>query len=313
TVTDATPSAASNTGPVQLTITGTGFAAGAQVRLEKTGQPDIQGTGESLNGSTEITATFDITAAAPGDWDLTLTNTDEGTATCAACFTVGGTAPSVSGATPSSRGQGATDEDVSISGLNFAMGAAVSFSGTGITVNSTTFVSSTELTVNIDVSGTATTGARNVTVTNTDAQSGSCTGCFTVNAKPTATAVTPDTLTQGSTDVDLSVSGTAFQSGATVAFSGTGITVNGTTFVNATKIVVNVTIAGNATPGDRDVTVTNPDGATPAVCRVLQRARTDARLDAGRRPGQHLVPGRRQSRRHDDPSIRERHGLPDRR
>ncbi len=266
TVTDATPSAASNTGPVQLTITGTGFASGAQAALTKAGQPEIAGTGESLTGSTQITAAFDITAAAPGDWDIVVTNTDNGMGTCAACFTVGGTAPSVSGATPSSRGQGATDEDITINGLNFAMGATVSFSGTGITLNSTTFVSSTELTVNIDVSGAATTGARNVTVTNTDAQSGTCSGCFTVNAAPETSDVVPDSLAQGADGVDVAVIGTGFQSGSIVSFSGTGITINGTTFVNSTKIVADITIAADAPVGIRNVTVTNPDGAPPDTC-----------------------------------------------
>jgi hypothetical protein len=266
TVTDVSPSAATNTEPVELTLTGTGFAPGASIHLERTGQSDIVGTSVVVTGPTEASAEFEITAAAPGDWDVVFTNADEGTTTCVACFTIGGSAPSVGGVSPASRGQGATDEDITVTGLNFAMGAVVSFSGTGITINDTTFVDSTELTVNITISGTAPTGARNVTVTNTDAQAGTCTGCFTVNAKPNVTDVIPDSLAQGATEADLSVIGTGFQSTATVEFSGTGITVNGTTFVNATKIVVNVTLAPAAPVGARNVTVTNPDGGTPAVC-----------------------------------------------
>ncbi|MEX2555257.1 MAG: hypothetical protein WEB06_06465 [Actinomycetota bacterium] len=266
TVTDVSPSAATNTEPVELTLTGTGFASGATIHLERTGQSDIVGTSVVVTDPTEASAEFEITAAAPGDWDVVFINADVGTATCVACFTIAGSAPSVSDVSPASRGQGAVDEDVTITGLNFAMGAVVSFSGTGITINDTTFVDSTELTVNITISGTAPTGARNVTVTNTDAQSGTCTGCFTVTAKPNVTDVVPDSLALGATEADVSVIGTGFQSTTTVGFSGTGITVNGTTFVNATKIVVNVTLAPDAPVGARNVTVTNLDGGTPAVC-----------------------------------------------
>ena len=266
TVTDVTPGAASNTEPVELTLTGTGFETGAEIRLVRNGQPDIEGTGVVVSSPTEASATFDITAAAPGDWDVVLTNPDQGTGTCVGCFTIAGSAPSVSSVSPSSRGQGATDQDITINGLNFAMGATVSFSGTGITVNDVTFVSTTELTANITISGTATTGARNVTVTNTDAQSGTCTGCFTVNAAPQANDVIPDSLAQGADGVDVQIIGTGFQSGSVVSFSGTGITINSTTFVNATKIIVDVTIDQAAPVGARDVTVTNPDGAPPDTC-----------------------------------------------
>jgi hypothetical protein len=266
TVTDVSPAAAANTGPVNVTITGTGFAPGATVTLEQDGQPDITGTSVTVDSPTTIHATFNITGAAPGDWDVRVTNTDEGSGVCVACFTVAGSQPTITSVDPSSRGQGATDQDITITGTNFAMGADVTFSGTGITVNDVQFVDTTELIVNIDVSPTATTGPRDVTVTNTDDLSATCTGCFTVNAKPTATAVQPSSRGQGAANQNLTVSGTNFQSGAAVTFSGTGITVNGTTFNSATSLTVNVSIAGNAPATSRDVTVTNPDGGTPAVC-----------------------------------------------
>jgi trimeric autotransporter adhesin len=136
----------------------------------------------------------------------------------------------------------------------------VSFSGTGITVNSTSFVSSTQLTANITISAGAATGARNVTVTNPDAGTGTCSGCFTVNTGPTVTSVSPSSVAHSSTQ-NVTVNGTNFASGATVSFSG-GVTVNSVTFVDSSHLTVNVTTGGNSQKGTYNVTVTNPDAGT---------------------------------------------------
>jgi hypothetical protein len=68
--------------------------------------------------------------------------------------------PSLTSASPSSADQGATNDNVTITGTNFVSGATAAFSGTGIIVNSTTYVSATQLTANITILGTATTGTR---------------------------------------------------------------------------------------------------------------------------------------------------------
>src|SRR5207245_1284762 len=64
--------------------------------------------------------------------------------------------PMVTSTSPSSRGQGASKQVITIKGSNFASGASSSF-GAGVTVESTSFVSSTELKATITVeSGAAT-------------------------------------------------------------------------------------------------------------------------------------------------------------
>jgi len=266
--TSATPPAASNSGPVGLTISGSGFVVGppaSTVLLRRTGESDIPGTGVVVSSAASMTATFDLTDAAPGAWSVVVTNPDGGTGSCS-CFTVAGSAPTVTGTAPSSRGQGASAEDISITGTNFAHGAQASFSGTGITVNSTTFVSSTTLTANIDVSPSATPGARNVTVTNTDTQAGSCTGCFTVAATPTVSTTSPSTRGQGASNQNITVTGTGFLSTASATFSGTGITVNSTTFVSSTTLTVNIDVAPSAATGARNVTVDNNNGGSTGSC-----------------------------------------------
>jgi IPT/TIG domain-containing protein len=265
TISNVSPSAGSNTGSSVITITGTNFVDGAAVVLKRSGQPNIDADPVEFVSSTTLKATVDLAAAQPGAWDVVVINPDFGAETCAACFTVAGGTPTVSGASPSALGQGASNVTVDVTGTNFAHGATVAVSGTGVTPGTVTVTSPTHLTVILSVSSSAPATARDITVTNTDSQSGGCVGCFTVHAAPTITSISPAQRAPGLTDQDLVISGSGFATGITVAFSGTGITVNSVTFNNSSSITVNVDLAGGATVGARNVTLTNTDGGTK-VC-----------------------------------------------
>ncbi len=83
-----------NTGPVTIQISGQGIVGGGTARLERTGSPDRVATEVSVSadGST-LTATFDLTGAAEGPWDVTVAIPGH-TATLPEAFTVeAGTAP----------------------------------------------------------------------------------------------------------------------------------------------------------------------------------------------------------------------------
>lgn len=259
------PSAAVNTAPINTTISGAGFVSGATVRLTRSPYAPIDGANVVVVSSSSITARFDITSAAPGSWILQVTNPGDATGSCA-CFSVAGSTPAVTSASPPSRAQGAPAADVTINGSGFAQGSTVLISGAGVTVNSTSFVSATSLTANITVASGAATGARDITVTNADTQTGTCIGCFNVNASPTVTSALPSSRGQGASNQNVTLAGTGFISGATASFSGTGITVNSTTFDSATQLTVNVTVASDTTIGTRDVSVDNGDGGTVGVC-----------------------------------------------
>ena len=172
----------------------------------------------------------------------------------------------VTGVNPSSRGQGAAGQSLTITGTGFGgangtFAGTVAFSGTGITVNSVTKSSATQLTANVTLSATAATGSRNVTVTNPSAGgSATCNGCFSVTARPNPTSTSPSSRGRGATNQNVNVNGSNFQAGATVAFSGTGITVNSVNRTSSSLLVVNLSISGSAATGSRNVTVTNPDG-----------------------------------------------------
>jgi IPT/TIG domain len=272
TVTSTSPNFGYRSTTQNVTVIGTDFVSGATVSFSGTG---VTVNSTTFNSSTQLTANVTISlTATTGARNVTATNPDTGTGTCAGCFTVV-TAPTVTSTSPSSRGQGATSQNITVTGNYFVSGAglAVTFSGTGITVNSTTFNSSTQLTANVTIATGATTGARNVTVTNpTGFGSGTCTNCFTVNARPGTFTLSPNSRGQGATNQNITITGTNFQSGATVSFSGTGITVNSVTFNSATSLTANITISASATTGFRSVTVTNPDAGTTTVIAFIVNA-----------------------------------------
>jgi hypothetical protein len=259
-VTSSSPSSRGQGSTSQsVTISGTNFVSGASASFSGAG---ITVNSTTFNSATSLTANITIASGATtGAGNVTVTNPDGDRATGTGVFTVNA-GPTVTSSSPSSRGQGATSQSVTITGTGFVSGASASFSGTGITVNSTTFVSATSLTANITIASGATTGTRNVTVTNPDGGVGTGTNVFTVNAGPTVTSTSPSSGDRGATSFSVTITGTNFVSGTGLAasFSGTGITVSSTTFVSATQLTANIAIAAGATTGARNVTVTNPDG-----------------------------------------------------
>jgi subtilisin family serine protease len=84
-----------------------------------------------------------------------------------------------------------------------------------------------------------------------------------VPVMPTVGGVSPASGEQGTT-VPVTVSGTNFQSGATLTL-GAGVTVSGVTVPSATQLQATLTIDSSAAEGPRDVTVTNPGGGAATL------------------------------------------------
>jgi hypothetical protein len=259
TVTSASPSSGDQGGTQTVAVKGTNFESGATVSISGTG---VKVNSTSFVSATELTASITVeSGAATGARTVTVTNPDTTSASLASGFTVNGK-PTVTSISPSSRGQGATSQNVAVKGTNFQSGANVSFSGTGITVNSTSFVSATEVTANITIAANASTGARTVTVTNPDTTSASLASGFTVNAGPTITSPTKASpINPGHNgETTFTMTGTSFVNGLTV-------TGNGTAEVQAfkwlTSTTISVTVKGKGeNKGTGSFTVTNPDGGS---------------------------------------------------
>jgi hypothetical protein len=81
---------------------------------------------------------------------------------------------------------------------------------------------------------------------------------------PTLTGISPNSG-QATTTVPVTLTGTNFTAGSTIAVSGNGITVNAVVRGSATQLTANFVISGNAALGARNVTVTSAGGTSGAV------------------------------------------------
>ncbi|MGD0048969.1 MAG: IPT/TIG domain-containing protein [Bryobacteraceae bacterium] len=172
TVSGVSPNGGSTAGGTAVTITGTGFAAGAAVKFGATAAANIV-----VVSGTTITAT--TPAGSAGAVTVTVTvNGQSGSLANGFSYTLPSTVSSVS---PNS-GSTAGGTAVTITGANFAAGATAAFGGTAAT--NVVVVSGTEITATTPA-GSA--GAVTVTATNPGAQSGSLANGFTYVMETTAT------------------------------------------------------------------------------------------------------------------------------
>jgi IPT/TIG domain-containing protein len=75
-------------GSVAVILTGTGFVNGAQVRLRRTGTPDIDATNVTVVNASRITCTVNLTNQPTGQWDVVVVNPGGGQTTNAAAFQI---------------------------------------------------------------------------------------------------------------------------------------------------------------------------------------------------------------------------------
>ena len=105
---------AANIGLVETFVHGGGFGVGTTAVLRLNGQADIAGSALYADpGGADLAASFDLTSATKGIWDVIVTNPDLSTATLAGGFTVDATgAPqlwtSVTGPSAARRGRSDT-------------------------------------------------------------------------------------------------------------------------------------------------------------------------------------------------------------
>jgi hypothetical protein len=234
----------------------------------------VGGTCPAASSPTTVTSCTDANVPAGGHSYTVTAVWRSWTATSASKAVTVISNPTVSSANPSSRGQGASGQAITITGSHFQSGASASFSGAGITVNSTTFKSSTEVTANVSVLAGASTGSRNITVTNLDGGAGTGSGVFAINAGPTVTSTSPSSRGQGASKQTVVIKGSGFTAGASANF-GSGVTVESTTFKSSTELTAKVTVEAGAAIGSRSVSVTNTDaGAGSATAFTVNAAPT---------------------------------------
>jgi hypothetical protein len=148
-------------------------------------------------------------------------------------------------------------------GTGFATGATVTFSKTGetdITATSVSVVSATKITCTVDLTG-ATVGLWDVTVTNTDASTGTLANGIIVFVPPTVSSIAPNTCPQNGTVNITDLEGAAFTTTVQVRLKKLGqtaILASSVVRVSATKITCTFNTVG-AVLGLWDVEVKNSD------------------------------------------------------
>ncbi|HUR24878.1 MAG TPA: IPT/TIG domain-containing protein [Candidatus Thermoplasmatota archaeon] len=280
-VTSISPSSGTENGNTNITITGTGFSAGALVCLHSgawTGSCSAADKAQqTIVGSCSGTSTCTITAKTPSrsgvvtatPVTVTVRNLDGQTTSETNGFTYNNVAaPTLTGVAPNS-GTSNGGTTLTLKGTGFEANKArpsVAF-GTEL-APVVTVVDTTTLTVvtPAKVGG----GSSDITVTypsGTDTLTSNF--VYTPAPQPTVTSVSP---TSGGTNGGnrVTVSGTNFAPGATVCFA--SLTSNacpagrsGTQVVFTSTTTLTTLVPARASPGAVDVTVVNPDGKSKTL------------------------------------------------
>ncbi len=246
-VTSISPVSGPIAGGTTVTITGTGFAAGATVDFGASAATSV-----NYVDATTITAVSPAVAS-PATVDVTVTVSGvQSTPVVADQFTY---VPTVTQISPNS-GPIAGGTTVTITGTGFDSGSTVTFGS--VPATSRTFVSSTKMTA---VSPAVTSPATvHVTVTTSTSQTSAPTTADNYTYGPTVTSVSPAFgPTYGGTGVV--ITGTGFVAGTTVQFgtlAATSVNVVSATTITAVSPAV-------AAPTVVDVTVSVAGGGTSAT------------------------------------------------
>jgi hypothetical protein len=170
---------------------------------------------------------------------------------------------------------------VTLAGSSFLTGATVAVSNVGVTVSNVSVVSASQITATFTIAANATTGAANVTVSTSGGTSAAVP--FTISlAPPTLSAISPSSGIPGS-NYSVTLTGTRFVSGATVATTSPDITVSSVVVVSSTQITANFAISATATLGNFNVTVSTSGGTSAPVSFGITAAPvfTPIRINAG--------------------------------
>ncbi len=275
TLTSITPSSGAQSSSVPVTLNGTNLT-GATWSTATTGTyANINFGALTVNAAgTSATATLTISATTTlGNKSLSLTVGTVNTNNVMFTIVANPLAPTLTSIAPTSGARG-TVVPVTLTGTNLT-GATWSTATTGAYINIgfgalTVNTAGTSATANLTISPATSLGGKNLSVTTSNGTTG--TVAFGVVNPPVATltSISPNssTLAQRGTTVSVTLTGTNFTTGSTVAVSGTGITVSGVNVVSSTQITANFAIsAGTGSTGAHNVRVTNASGtaSNPAV------------------------------------------------
>ncbi|HXN05913.1 MAG TPA: hypothetical protein VN944_02490, partial [Nitrospiria bacterium] len=283
-------------GAVNLDVQGTLFKSGAVLSFP--GLVNSTTTVNTLTNPNFLTTTGLIAATfPPGIYDFTITNPDGSQAVGKGLIQISPSAsnpPTVLSASPNFGAEGVSGVKILLTGYNFPVNCSVSFSGTGITVTSQSCPSSTQVSLTLNIDPAAPAGLRDIIITDPAAPGTPYTSpsLFTVNFAPSITSVTPASITQGQTGVNMTIAGSGFQPGSTVeiqdgandlGWRNPGATVNtyqngmtgnlfsitGTGDQVVSAIIATIDNESNQPNSDASVAIYDDNGGVPGNLRVI--------------------------------------------
>lgn len=291
---------------VPVVITGAGYLPGATVTFPQAGAVGISASVTSVSSTTILANVTVSSGTAPGNYQVTVTNTNGGYVTSAAAtaavdlIVVAG--PGTMSASPStSVPQGATTNLTLSPGAagQFETGAVATSSNVLLTVG--TLVLNADGTLTVPVTTAAMTGGYTIGVTLTVANPDGGTSSINLSISPAPTVTGTYYVPTFSSNVQMAITGTGFQTGMTATSSNADYTVVlgqvnpavAPSTVSTAILVVSTT--SSATSGtSSNVTFTNPDGSTvtfalnggpaptPTPTKVLKATRVIGTAVAGR-------------------------------
>ncbi len=266
-VTGIAPNAGITGSTLSVSISGSGFINGATAKLTR-GSSVLTATNLIVVSTGQITCSVNLNGAATGPWDVSVTNPGSPQGALPNGFTVvpAGPAPSVTRLAPNSGTSGSLVSIRNLTGTNFVSGALVKLSRLGnpdLFASDVSVLDIANLTCTVSLPAGTSPGLWDVTVINTDGQSGVLNNGFTVrNPGLTVTGITPDSGIGDSSVPAASIAGTGFQPLATVRLNSSSypdIFATGVVVVNQNQVNCAFDLTG-APPGTRNIVVTNADG-----------------------------------------------------
>ncbi len=252
-VTGSAGTAAGDAGTVDVQVFSGSAAVGAPVQTV---------TGAGTSGAWTVT----VPGLTPGTYTLRAVQSDAaGNVGLSRPVTIRRIVPpTIASLSPDVLGQGAASASVTLSGTGFVPSSTVVFSGSGVTPT-VTARTATSLTLSVDVASAAATGNRDVTVTNSDGGTRTCTGCFSVVAGPTISSVSPTTVRRA-TKPTVTITGSQFRAGQmAVAVSGSNVSVGAVRVLATGTMTAVLNVGPNAALTARSVTVTDQGTGGRAV------------------------------------------------
>lgn len=241
-----------------LTLTGSGFVPGSEVRWNGVARTTTYVSNSILEA---LIPAGDL--AAEGTATVTVFNPAPGGGTSAGLnFTIQpavnpNPVPVIGALAPNSATAGDGAFNLVVTGSSFATDAVVRWNGSS---RPTTFVSPTELRAAITSADISSAGTFQVAVFN-PAPGGGLSGSLSFvvqgppNPVPTVTTLNPSSRTAGSGAFTLTVTGTNFVAGSVIRWNGANRT---TTFVSSTSLTAAITATDVQAAGTAAVTVFNP-------------------------------------------------------